>query len=336
MGDDDPYRQYDERIISGAKDWLKQSAQTSGSPWALCVHPIAAHAPFRIPREFLELYDPNSLPAPVCFGKQERPRHPSLDHLRAIVPHDEGFDLEQVQRVRAAYFATISYLDSLVGRLLAVLDESGERDNTLIVYTSDHGFSCGEHFLMGLFHLMEESLGVPLILAGPGVSAGGSVSTPVSHIDLVPTLLEACGDGSPDAIRNTLTQSLWPLLQGVKDTRQPVFAEYHGTGTISGGYVIRDGWLKLIYFVDQPLQLYDLSTDSNEQHNLANHTEYSPDMKRMIKYLFSIVDPVATDRRAKQDQEALIHRHGGRQKVMHDRLGFSYSPPPGLNWKDMN
>ncbi|UCH40636.1 MAG: sulfatase-like hydrolase/transferase, partial [Gammaproteobacteria bacterium] len=192
-GDADPYRQYDERIIAEATGWLRSEAARGERPWALSVHTIAAHAPFTVPREYLELYDPERIPPPVRFGGDERPRHPSIEHLRRIVCHEYGYSLQQVQQIRAAYFATVSYLDALIGRLLDTLEALGLSESTRVVYTSDHGFSCGDHYIFGLFHLLQESLGVPLIMAGPDVPEGCTSSVPVSHVDLYPTLLESCG-----------------------------------------------------------------------------------------------------------------------------------------------
>ncbi len=87
-GDEDPYRQYDERIVSRAEDWLNHEAGRGGQPWALSVHTIAAHAPFVVPRAYLDLYDPAEIPPPIRFGEDQRPAHPSLEHLRRIVTHE--------------------------------------------------------------------------------------------------------------------------------------------------------------------------------------------------------------------------------------------------------
>ena len=120
-------------------------------------------------------------------------QHPTLRHLRKIVPHSEEFTLEQVQKVRAAYFATITYLDSLVGRLLLALDDTGMRESTQIIYTSDHGESMGARGLFGKFTMYEESAAVPFIMTGPDVPAGKVVNTPISLVDCFPTIVEAVG-----------------------------------------------------------------------------------------------------------------------------------------------
>lgn len=78
-----------------------------------------------------------------------------------------------MQALRASYFATVSYLDSLIGRVLHELEAQGLADDTLVIHTSGHGLNLGDHYIFGLFHMFEESLKVPLVMAGPGVGKGG-------------------------------------------------------------------------------------------------------------------------------------------------------------------
>ena len=331
-GDTDPYRQYDERIIEGAIDWLEAHGTHRDEPWSLSVHSIAAHAPFVVPQPYLDLYDPATLPRPARFSPDQRPRHPSIEHLRRIVTHEYDCSLEQVQQIRAAYYATVSYLDALIGRLLDRLDQLGLSESTRVVYTSDHGFSCGDHYIFGLFHLLEESLGVPLIMAGPDVPQGRCLSTPVSHVDLYPTLLECAGVTARRDESDLYGESLWSLL-GDSTNRKPVVAEYHGTGTASAGYVVREHDWKLIYFVGLPPQLYDLAADPLETKNLAN--DRPEKLAQLEGVLRAWLNPEQEDARARQDQRKLIEMHGGKQKVLETMAGFSYSPPPGFSWKEM-
>lgn len=335
-GDENPYRHYDERISQEAVNWLKNEAPTLDRPFALSVHFIAAHAPFVTPREYQDMYDPETIPEPIRFSRKERPDHPSITHLRDIVCHENDLPLEHVQKLRAAYFATVSYLDAQIGRVLDTLDEQGLADDTLVVYTSDHGFSLGDHYIFGLFHMFEESLRVPMIMAGPGIAQASHIERPVSHTDLYPTFLEFCGVDLTEEEKGIGGQSLWPLVDGSGKASKPVFAEYHGTATTSGGYVIRDGHHKMIHFVDMPPQLFDLSQDPEEAHNLAENPEYALLLQQLMTKLCDIVNPDVVDAQAKEAQRRLIEKHGGKEKVLHDMAGFSYSPPPGMSWKSMN
>ena len=240
-----------------------------------------------------------------------------------------------MQALRAAYYATVSYLDSLIGRVLAALDASGHAENTLIVYTSDHGFSLGDHYIFGLFHMFEESLKVPLIMSGPGIPVEWRISSPVSHVDLYPTIIEAAGLATTPEEKNLMAQSLWPLLTKQATGRSAVFAEYHGTATRSGGYVLRGRRHKLIHFVGMPPQLFDLMTDPYEAVNLATDPASRAVLEQMTGALLARVDPVAIDATAKASQAALIEAHGGKEAVLRKMGGFSYSPPPGVRWQDM-
>jgi len=334
-GDASPYRQYDERITDEAVRWLTDEAPRCGKPWALSVHFIAAHAPFVTPQRFYDLYDPDDLPPPIRFAPGERPDHPSIRHLRRIVCHTDDVTLEDVQQVRRAYYATVSYLDHLVGRTLDALDAAGLSETTRIVYTSDHGFSVGDHYIWGLFHLFEESLRVPLILAGPDIPQGAVRGDTVSHVDLYPTILEACGVPVTAEEKDLMAESLWPLIRG-QERRDRVFAEYHGTGTASGGFVLADGPLKLIHFIGMDPQLYDLDADPEEASDLARDPAHRAEVARMMGLLNDMVDPEAIDRQARADQAALIERHGGEERVLKEMGGFSYSPPPGMRWQDLN
>ncbi len=334
-GDSSPYRRYDERIVAEAVGWLGTEATSTARPWALSVHFIAAHAPFVTPEAFYDLYDPASLPPPPRFAMDERPNHPSAAHLRKTICHRDDVTMDQVQEVRAAYFATVSYLDDLIGRVLSSLEDLGLAATTQIVYTSDHGFSCGDHGLFGLFHLYEESLGVPLLMAGPDVPPGGRIGDPVSHVDLYPTILETCGVPLTPDERDAQGASLWRLIDGA-ERRDSVFAEYHGTGTTSAGYVLRQGSWKLIYFVGMAPQLFDLAADPDEAHDLADDPRHAERLDDMIAKLRQRVDPEALDRMAKGDQRALIERHGGEARVVEAMAGFAYSPPPGMSWQAVN
>jgi choline-sulfatase len=224
----------------------------------------------------------------------------------------------------------------LVGRVLDALDAQGLAEDTLVIYTSDHGFSLGDHYIFGLFHMLEESLKVPLIMAGPGVPENTRMETPVSHTDLYPTILEACDIPLNEDERKIGGQSLWPLIDGHGQAGKIIFAEYHGTATRSGGYVVRDGNYKLIHFVGLAPQLYDLSVDREEARNLAEEAQFAPVLAELMRKLNDIVDPVEVDKRAKDDQRKLIEAHGGDEQVMREMGGFSYSPPPGMSWKSMN
>ncbi|TCO91967.1 uncharacterized protein DUF4976 [Chthoniobacter flavus] len=116
------------------------------------------------------------------------------------------------RQARQAYYASVSFMDAQTGRVLAALDRLGLRDNTIVVFTSDHGYHLGEHGLWQKQSLFEESTRVPLIVAGPGVTKPGVAVSPVGLIDLYPTLAGLCGVKTPVNLQG---QNLAPTLQDV-------------------------------------------------------------------------------------------------------------------------
>ena len=205
-----------------------------GAPWLLSVNPFAPHHPFDPAPEYLERYDAESLPHPL-FRESDLARQPAFKRIQhntveAIDPtvRLEG-DGEPVRfdgrwencldvghyhgrDVKAAYYAMIEHLDWALGQLVAALEESGQRENTIVLYTSDHGELLGDHGLIFKgCRFFEGAVRVPLVIAWPAGFARGVVSPAlVEEVDLAPTLLEAAGLAVP------------PYMQGV--SLAPIFA----------------------------------------------------------------------------------------------------------------
>ena len=332
IGEDDSYRQYDERIVGHAIRWLENESPKQTKPWALSVHLVAAHAPFIVPQPFFDLYQDVEMPMPVQFSAEERPNHPAITHLRRILGHTDDLTIEQVQAIHKAYHATISYLDAQVGKLLDTLDALDLTEDTLVIYTADHGFSCGDHYVMGLFHLFEDTISVPLIMAGPNLPQGEKRADPVSHVDLYPTILEQFGLALNAEEKSLSAQSLWPIITGAEQ-RETAYVEYHGCAAQSGGFVVRSAKWKLIYYLGTPPMLFNLADDPRETTDLA--AENQDVVADLMGQLHSWVDPIAVDKQAKADQWNLVEQHGGPAKILRERGGFAYSPPPGMQWQEM-
>ncbi len=157
-------------------------------PWALFLSSEAPHDPYVAPRSYYERYDPAALPRPASFDDDLADR-PAI--YRRIQRVWQDLDWDDYARATACYYALCTLIDDQIGRVLAVLEELDQLDNTLIVFTSDHGDYMGAHRLMlkGI-PAFEEVYRVPLIVAGPGVSAGVELDGIVSLMDVGRTLVQ--------------------------------------------------------------------------------------------------------------------------------------------------
>jgi choline-sulfatase len=183
---------------------------------------------------------------------------------------------ERVRHARHAYYGAISYVDDKVGQLLAVLDATGMRDNTIVLFVSDHGDMLGERGLWYKMTFFEGSARVPLLFHAPKRFAPRRVSQPVSLVDLLPTLVELANDGQPPPFADHVDgHSLLPWLNGdERNWPETALSEYLGEGAIAPVLMIRRGRYKYIYGEPDPDQLYDLVADPHELNNLAGQPDY--------------------------------------------------------------
>jgi choline-sulfatase len=317
------YTAYDRDITSAACDWLAQRAQQG--PWVLFVSWVAPHFPLIAPREFYDLYDPLKLPLPKACKPEQWPQHPWLEAFRQCFITDRFFTDETRRIAIASYYGLVSFLDNNIGQVLSSLEQSGVADDTLVVYTSDHGDNLGTRGMWGKSNMYEESAAVPMILAGRNIPQGKVVSTPVSLIDVHPTLMDAYGHAPVEGTRG---QSLLGLANAADDAQRIVFSEYHAAGAATGAFMLRQGRYKFVHYAGMPPQLFDLETDPGELADLAGKPEQAQRLQAFHQQLERICDPAAVDRRAKADQAALIERHGGRDAIV-AKGGFGATPPPG-------
>jgi choline-sulfatase len=177
-----------------------------------------------------------------------------------------------VLRSRAAYWGLVTALDALIGRILDTLEETGLSKDTLVVYTSDHGDMVGEHGLFWKHVFYEDSVKVPLLMSWPGVIPAGHVdSRVVSSLDVTATLLDAL---QCPALPGSPGRSILPL-PNQEDWEDVAFSEYCSDEYAPEGgcyhRMIRQGRWKLIYYHGEPSQLFDLSEDPDEQHDLRRN-----------------------------------------------------------------
>jgi choline-sulfatase len=324
---DSSYQRYDERITDAAVEWLRQRAATAHSkPWVLFVSLVCPHFPLLSRPEWYELYPLDQVPWPMFYAMNERPRHPFIDAMRRIAPYDDAFDEASVRRALVAYFGMVSFLDHNVGRLMHALEESGLMETTRVIYTSDHGDNLGARGLWGKSNMYEDSVGIPMLMAGPDIPAGYVCREPVSLVDGFPTILDSAGVPRMASDAGLPGASLFDVIRGHTGPRT-VFSEYHASGPVTGAFMVRRGRYKLIHYAGMPPQLFDLAADPWEANDLAGDPGFSGVLAACEADLRAIADPEAIDARARRDQRARIDAFGGREAVL-ARGTFGHSPVP--------
>lgn len=321
------YTQYDLDIVSATCQWLEDVSRTpTEKPWTLYVGLVAPHFPLKAPQEFFDLYDGIDIRPPHSYAEAERPRHPVLDGLRINTPYDDYFDAEKVRIARQAYYGLCSFLDHNVGQILGALDQTGLSDSTRVIYCSDHGDNMGNRGLWGKSTMYEDSVSVPLIMRGPDLPAGRVEDTPVSLVDLHPTLTGFAGlvrhPDDTDLAGRALTEVL-----DRPDPDRPVFSEYHDWGAITGMFMLRLGDLKLIEYPGHPPQLFDLAEDPLEMQDLATLPENAERLQMMHAEMAKIVDADAVNEAAFADQQARIESYGGPEAIAANP-DQAFTPPP--------
>lgn len=302
------YTRYDAAVTERACRWLEDAGRQA-DPWVLYVGLVAPHFPYIAPERFFDLYDPDALSEARLRPESGHPRHPWVERYGQIFPGlDDDTTEEDRRRCTAAYYGLVSYLDDNVGKILDALDRAGLSDDTLVVYSSDHGDMVGTRGLWGKSLLYEESAGIPMIAAGPGVPQGHESPTPVNLVDLHPTILDAADvSHSPDDRpgRSLVT------VANTDDPDRLGFSEYHAMGAPSAAYMVRRGSMKLNHYVGYEPELFDLSTDPHEANDLAADPTWATTRRELTDALCSMLDPEAVDRQARRAQAALVERFGG-------------------------
>jgi len=308
---DSPYIQYDREVTRTAVDWLHKRGQQQDGSFVLYVGLVAPHFPLIAPDRFYALYQDQPIPPAKQHPAQGHRRHPWVDAYANFDYTEENFrSPEERERAFRAYWGLCSYLDHNVGQILQALQDAGLAKDTTVVYTSDHGDNLGARGLWGKSTLYEESARIPMILAGPGITPG-VCDTPVDLLDLFPTILHSAGIDPMPEMAQRPGRSLRDTAASPLQADRVIFSEYHAAGSNTAAFMLRRGRFKLIHYVRHDPELFDLEADPEELHDLAADPTYQLILQALQAELRAICDPEAMDALAKQDQKAMIERHGG-------------------------
>jgi len=294
---------YDDEVAFHAVRHLHDLARSDPErPFLLVASFTNPHDPWEVPPRYWDLYDPESIGLPAVAKIPLEQADPHSRRLREMSAIDEvELTEEQIRLARHAYYAAISYVDERIGDVLSALRDTGHDEDTVIVFTADHGEFLGERGLWYKMSFLEPAARVPLLVGGPGLPAGARVSEPVSLIDVAPTLAElthtGAGGGDWDG------ESLAGLLSGGSaGARGPVVCEYHAEGVNAPAAMIRDGRHKLIVCAGDPDQLFDVEADPNELSDLAGIPEHAGTVQRLRAALADRLDLAELERRVLASQ----------------------------------
>ena len=276
---------FDRSVTRKAIQWLR--AAPTGQPWCLYVGFGGPQTGQDVLAEFEDIYTRMQMPTALLDPKDRGLRHPWVD-LQASLMDKEGQFASPQDRLQAmrTYFSQCSILDHNVGELLAALDDTGLRETTTVIYSSDQGVNLGAQGLWGKSGLYEDRIAIPLIMAGPKVAAN-TCDTPVSLLDMSATIAAQF-----DVTGFRTSVGVMPLgevmaLKAPQD--RAVMCQYHAEGSVSGGFVLRQGAWKLIYYVGFDPELFDLEDDPEESRSLADDPEHFDTLSTMFRCLIALL-----------------------------------------------
>lgn len=319
---DDQYTQYNLGVTHKACQWLQdRKNQISDKPWTLFVSWLRPHYPLTCPQEFYDIYPLDKMDHARFLNDKQRLSHSVLKTIRKNFDYEKHFTPETKQVARASYYGLCSFLDYQVGQVLAALEASGQADNTLIIYTSDHGDHNGDRGLWTKMTLYDESSSIPMIVAGPGIPKHKTVSTLSSLIDIYPTILTATGAQDDDKIRpGVALQS----LASSDHMERAILSEYHDGGSPTGMFMLRTDEWKYNYYPGYSPELYHIANDKDELVDLAESPQHQQVVARCHQKMLELVDPEAENKRAFADQADTIKKLGGIDAILNsDEFDFT-------------
>jgi len=278
-----PGRHRTDATFDLAVDRLR-SVANDGRPFLLCVSEQAPHYPCQPSEEFLAPFRGRPMGVRPNMQIATDPYTPTYSPPSPIKAEDPAFqayggDLQEYLR---HYHAAVSQVDAGVGRLVAELENLGIAENTIIVFSSDHGDMQGSHGRINKCVAYEESVRIPFIAAGPGIAQGSVREEAIGTVDFFPTFADLCGMRTPPGLAgHSMTEA---LAGGEQGPTKPVFAEDE-----SGWAMVREAEWKLVadLHAEESRQLFSLQRDPFEMNNLSGRPETSGVQSRLLASLRS-------------------------------------------------
>jgi len=299
----------------GASEAIKKldNFAKSNTPFFLAVGFFRPHTPFVATKQYFDLYDREKIEIPeISSDYLSTLPDPAVRSIRAK-KNQLNLEKERAQEIKEAYYATISFVDAQIGRLLDQLEASGLDKNTVVVFTSDHGYHMGEHGHWQKQTLFENATRIPLIISVPNTANKGVVSSsPVELIDLYPTLMDLTNINTP---MHVVGKSLEPLIQNVH-------ASVRGSALTRwrNGYSIKTKRYRLTKWgINGELgyELYDHKNDKNELINLSSRQDY----KQVLDSLKQVIVERITDASIKPES---LGRQFENAKPMHKAKNITF------------
>ncbi|TCK02577.1 choline-sulfatase [Marinobacterium mangrovicola] len=271
---------FDDEVVFQAQRYLYDRARSNdGQPFCLTVSMTHPHDPYATPPEYWDRYTDEEIELPsVNIADADQDPH-SARLLHVYQKDEKQISEQQIRNARRAYYGNTSYVDDQIGKLMKILEQTGLADNTIVVFSGDHGDMLGERGLWYKMSYFEWSARVPMLVWSPKRFSPKRVSQSVATIDLLPTFVDLAGlsGQSFTPIEYAMPidgRSLMPHLRG-ENGHDEVIGEYTGEGVVAPLFMIRRGDFKYVCCKGDPDQLFNLAEDPKELNNLADNSAFA-------------------------------------------------------------
>jgi arylsulfatase A-like enzyme len=273
---------WSEVVGNDAIDYLTDAASQE-KPFFMYIAFNAPHDPRQSPKEFVDMYPADSIRIPENF-QPEYPFQIGSNRVRdeVLAPFPRTHHAVQVHRQE--YYAIITHMDVQIGRILEKLEATGQRDNTWIFFTADHGLACGEHGLLGKQNQYDHSIRVPFVAVRPGASQQRLVDTPIYLQSVMPTSLELAGAEIPERVEFS---SLMPILSDPSASSELESVGVYSAYVDTQRSLTHNGWKLILYPKIAKHRMYHVAEDPRELRDLAEEPSTLHRRRQLFRMLLA-------------------------------------------------